>query len=172
MSFCLGSIRGWNYLCSDPEESEIICGIKLLEHGLSLIHQVVEKSTVLDCGSIVQGWLDRHLFCILLFAFIKILNTDFFLTPSLFTTIVPITPLWLTSRFRVSSTSDAIFLKYQYLCNLLQDIAEIQRNLLTEEIVISFGLADFNFSCACRGLPTPTDSLWKHYFTVKICQRC
>ena len=35
------------------------------------------------------------------------------LTPSLLTTIVPITPLWLTSRFRVSSTSDAIFLKYQ-----------------------------------------------------------
>ena len=41
------------------------------------------------------------------------LMLDFLLTPSLFTTIVPITPLWLTNLFRVSSTSDAIFLKYK-----------------------------------------------------------
>ena len=51
-------------------------------------------------------------FCYLLFLlFIQ----QICLTPSLLTTIVPITPLWLTSRFRVSSTSDAIFLKYQIL---------------------------------------------------------
>ena len=60
------NFQGWNYLCSDPKESEVICGIKLLEHGLSLVHKVVEKSTVLDCGRVVQGWLDWHLFSILL----------------------------------------------------------------------------------------------------------
>ena len=76
------------------------------------------------------------------------------LTPSLLTTIVPITPLWLTSRFRVSSTSDAIFLKHQYLLISFKTDSYILGTKLQWN---QFGLAYLCFSySACGGLLSPT----------------
>ena len=47
--------QGDKDLCSDSEESEVICGVELLEHGLGLVHQVVQQPAVLDSGRIVQS---------------------------------------------------------------------------------------------------------------------
>merc|ERR1719187_2438057 len=47
-------------------------------------------------------------------------------TPSLLTTIVPMTPLWLTNLFKVSSTSEAIFIQGFFL---LHGRRVIQRRL-------------------------------------------
>ena len=52
--------QGDKDLCSDSEESEVICGVELLEHGLGLVHEVVEKAAVLHRGGIVQRGLDGH----------------------------------------------------------------------------------------------------------------
>jgi hypothetical protein len=78
---------------------------------LHLIHKVVEKAAVLNCGGVIQGGLDGHplvvyhncanhtlkygsilvyhSFAIILVALLK---ADLMGTPSLFTTIVSITP--------------------------------------------------------------------------------
>ena len=47
-----------SYLCPNSEKGQIIGWVKLLEHGLGLVHQVVEEAAVLDGGGIVQGRLD------------------------------------------------------------------------------------------------------------------
>ena len=48
------------HLRSDSEEGEIVGGVELLEHGLGLVHEVVEETAVLHRGGVVQRGLDGH----------------------------------------------------------------------------------------------------------------
>ena len=122
---------GWNCYCFDHQESELMRGINFEDEiTFVLILRKVRSFVGSSSLNMVLAWSTRLLRSPLYWTVVALSRVDligtFFkfcylfvcvqkicLTPSLLTTIVPITPLWLTSRFRVSSTSDAIFLKYQ-----------------------------------------------------------
>merc|ERR1719150_3268517 len=57
------SVRSHHYLVflrSHSKEGEIVGGVELLEHGLGLVHEIVEEAAVLHRGGVVQRGLDGH----------------------------------------------------------------------------------------------------------------
>lgn len=58
----IGSHHQLVLLRSHPHEGEIVARIDLLEHGASLLHELIDQSRVL-CGRVrVHGGLDRDTF--------------------------------------------------------------------------------------------------------------
>ena len=53
-----------SYLCPNSEKGQIIGWVKLLEHGLGLVHQVVEEAAVLDGGGVIKSGFNGHSVCV------------------------------------------------------------------------------------------------------------
>lgn len=107
--FIVGHHHELALLGPDPHEGDVIAGVHLFEHAGGLGHEAAQDAAVLTAGARIQRGLDAG--SLLIYNYEK-LGKSMFVTYTLLTTTVPMTPLCPTNLFRVSSTSAAIFSVY------------------------------------------------------------